>query len=97
MPRYLNLDHFEKADRLSAHLYEAIHFPGDEVKTSGIYACEACGRETYARANESLPPESDCGSHKNPSAQSGEVKWRLVAATKDGCVDHVVPHIEEEK
>lgn len=72
--------------------------PGQKVKISGIYACEACGRETYARANESLPSEPDCARHKNPVGRAGgEVKWRLVAATIDGCVDHAMPIIKEVK
>jgi hypothetical protein len=88
MPRYLDLESFEKVETALEHLFRSIHAPGDKVGVSGIYVCETCGRETFARANEPLPSEADCGFHKPSSFTSGEVRWRLVAATKDGCVDH---------
>ncbi len=89
MPRYLNLDHFVKADHYQERLFTSTHVPSEKVLVSGIYVCENCGRETHARANDTLPPETDCGSHKRPGVRSGDVKWRLAAATIDGGLDHV--------
>ena len=97
MPKYLDLERFEKIETSLEHLFRSIHAPGDKPGVSGIYVCENCARETFARANQALPSEADCRFHNPPGFKSGEVMWRLVAATKDGCVDHQEPLVKEVK
>jgi hypothetical protein len=56
--------------------FDEIWDPGARATYSGIYRCEACGREITHIGGESLPPQNH---HQHATAQ-GRIQWRLVAS-----------------
>lgn len=53
--------------------FDGLHNPGDRAPASGIYRCEACGREISHNAGVPLPPQNH---HQHPSGAA--IRWRLI-------------------
>jgi hypothetical protein len=58
--------------------FDQIHQPGTPAPHSGIYRCEACGREVASNQSQPLPPQN----HHQHSYSQGAIRWRLVVATQ---------------
>jgi hypothetical protein len=55
-------------------LFDQLNEPGAATPYSGVYRCEACGREDTSIMGKPLPPQNH---HQHQSSQ-GRIQWRLV-------------------
>jgi len=55
-------------------IFDDIHQPGVPAPRSGIYRCEACGKEVASNQGEPLPPQN----HHQHAPSQGAIRWRLV-------------------
>ncbi len=71
MAYYKYMHYLTKSDH---QYFENLYDPGDTTPYSGIYRCEACGREDTSVSGKPLPPQN----HHQHAAYQGRIRWRLV-------------------
>lgn len=54
-------------------LFDKVYESGESTPYSGIYRCEACGREDASISGKPLPPQN----HHQHSLDQGKIRWRL--------------------
>jgi hypothetical protein len=71
MAYYKNFTYLTKTDHA---LFDKFFEPGDTTPYSGIYRCEACGKEDASIKDKPLPSQN----HHHHSISQGRIQWRLV-------------------
>jgi hypothetical protein len=54
--------------------FDKLHEPGSRGSYSGIYRCEACGKEIVHTKANPLPPQN----HHEHDQGEGRILWRLI-------------------
>lgn len=68
---YKNLNYLNQSD---SDMFEKLYEPGEPTVYSGVYRCEACGKNITCVAPQPLPPAN----HHPHSMEDGRIRWRLV-------------------
>jgi hypothetical protein len=59
--------------------FDTLYSPGNRTSWSGIYRCEACGKEVVHTHDKPLPPQNH---HTHPSSLK-PIQWRLIVTDYD--------------
>jgi hypothetical protein len=60
----------------TSDVFDVLHQPGATTPYSGIYRCEACGKEDVSVYSKPLPPQD----HHVHEAGLGAIQWRLIVS-----------------
>ena len=59
---------------LNDPIFDQLYVPSATTPLSGIYRCQACGREITSVKSYPLPPQN----HHQHTVTQGPIQWRLV-------------------